>query len=113
MSISSILQLIYKIYFLGDVYKQYTTINYFLGDVYKQYTTVNHRGTMVNIQNAQHVMVGNNNMMLIGGNVLSSKRRSSRSSDTSEEEKQKEEDKRRAAEAERIYKDILGKHRFR
>ena len=55
-------------YFLGDVYKQYTTVNlqnYFIGDTYKHYTTVNNRGTMINIQNAQHVQVSNNNIMLV------------------------------------------------
>ena len=74
---------------------------------YTQINTVNHMGTMINIQNAQNVQVGNNNLMVVTDKKLRP-RKSSRSSDTTEEDRQKEEEKRRQAEIEEKFKEILG-----
>lgn len=73
---------------------------------YTQINTVNHMGTMINIQNAQNVQVGNNNLMVVTDKKLRP-RKSSRSSDTTEEDRQKEEEKRKQAEIEERFKEIL------
>lgn len=76
---------------------------------YTQINTVNHMGTMINIQNAQNVQVGNNNLMVVTDKKLH-QRKSSRSSDTTED-RQKEEEKRRQAEIEERFKDVIESNR--
>lgn len=74
---------------------------------YTQINTVNHMGTMINIQNAQNVQVGNNNLMVVSDKGKRSRRKSSESRDTTEEDRQREEEERRQAEMEERFKDIL------
>lgn len=77
------------------------------GGGYTQINTVNHMGTMINIQNAQNVQVGNNNLMVVSDKGKRSRRKSSESRDTTEEDRQREEEERRQAEMEERFKDIL------
>ena len=73
-----------------------------------QYNTVQHKGTMINIQNAQNVQVGHNNMMVVTEQRFPRTRRTSQPRDTKEEDRQREEEDRRQREIEARFRDVLG-----
>lgn len=77
------------------------------GNTYMQYNTVQHKGTMINIQNAQNVQVGHNNMMVVTDQRFPRTRRTSQPRDTKEEDRQREEEDRRQREIEARFRDVL------
>lgn len=81
------------------------------GNTYTQYNTVYHKGTMINIQNAQNVQVGHNNLMVVTDQRAPRTRKTSQPRDTAEEDRQREEEERRQREVEERFRDVFESER--